>query len=285
MSRQPLPPQRKTLTVLPVVEADAAILLPQRGEVQVRTYGQKRRGTASPLVLHFHGGAFVDGDLDDGAAVARLLAGAGAVVVSLAYPLAPASPFPHAVDTGADVLDWLYRHRAKFAGRDASLYLAGEEAGGNIAASVAMIARDRGHPPLAGQILVSPMLDPCVGTASLREATGDATGCKWAEGWQGYLRCPQDAMHPYAVPASTLRMAQLPRTLVLTCKDDPMRDEALAYARRLGEAGVDVTAHVVGSPQGWPDTLMQPRPGECPGAEVLRQRFRDFFSAPIPPPD
>lgn len=288
MSHNPLSPSSLHGTAsatTPVVEADATITLPQRGAVQVRTYGQKKAGVASPLVLHFHGGAFVDGDLDDGAMVSRMLAQCGAIVVSLAYPLAPASPFPHAVDTGADVLDWMYKHRAKLAGRDARLYLAGEEAGGNIAAAVALVARDRGHPPLAGQILISPMLDPCVGTASLRDATGDATGCKWADGWQGYLRCPQDTMHPYAVPASTLRLAQLPRTLVLTCQDDPMRDEALAYARKLTDAGIQVTTIVVGAPQGWPDTLMQSpaSPSECPGAAIVRQQFSNFFGETNPP--
>jgi acetyl esterase/lipase len=89
-------------------------------------------------------------------------------VVSLAYPLAPEHPFPQPIEVGYAVLQWLYKHRVKMAGKGAPLFLAGEEAGGNLAAAVAVISRDRGHPPLAGQILVSPMLDPCTGTASQR---------------------------------------------------------------------------------------------------------------------
>jgi acetyl esterase/lipase len=95
-------------------------------------------------------------------------------VVSLAYPLAPEHPFPQPIEVGYAVLQWLYKHRVKMAGKGAPLFLAGEEAGGNLAAAVAVISRDRGHPPLAGQILVSPMLDPCTGTASQREATPQA---------------------------------------------------------------------------------------------------------------
>jgi acetyl esterase/lipase len=95
-------------------------------------------------------------------------------VVSLAYPLAPEHPFPQPIEVGYAVLQWLYKHRVKMAGKGAPLFLAGEEAGGNLAAAVAVISRDRGHPPLAGQILVSPMLDPCTGTASQREATPEA---------------------------------------------------------------------------------------------------------------
>ena len=98
-------------------------------------YGRKKAGHASPLVVHFHGGAFVSGDLDNGHTVAHLLEGAGAVVVSVAYPL---TPFPQPVDTGYGVLQWVHRHRTKLGGQGALVYLAGEEAGGNLAAAVAL---------------------------------------------------------------------------------------------------------------------------------------------------
>ncbi|MCX7276736.1 MAG: alpha/beta hydrolase [Burkholderiales bacterium] len=263
-------------------ESDACIALPQRPAVDVRMYGKRVPGGAAPLVLHFHGGAFVAGGLDNGATVARLLASAGAVVVSLAYPLAPASPFPQGVEVGYDTLEWVYKHRVKLAGQGARLFLAGEEAGGNLAAAVAMVARDRAHPPLAGQILLSPMLDPCVGTASLRASTGVATGCKWADGWQQYLRCPMDAEHPYAVPGVARRLADLPPTLVLSGNDDPMRDEARAYAERLSGAGIAATFNLVTNAKGWPDALYTPLTAECPCAADLQQQFRAFFEATLP---
>ena len=157
--------------------------------------GARRRASASPVVVHFHGGAFTSGGLDNGCTVASLLEGVRVrVVVSVAYPL---TPFPQPVDTGYDVLKWVHRNRTKLGrARCTRLYLAGEEAGGNLAAAVGLMARDQSHPPLAGQILLSPMLDPCVGTASLREATGNATGCKWAEGWRNFSALPARCRAP-----------------------------------------------------------------------------------------
>lgn len=265
-----------------LVETDTTIILADGASVNVRIYGQRRAGGA-PLVVHFHGGAFVAGDLDSGACMARLLAAADAVVVSVAYPLAPAHPFPQAVETGYAALEWVYKHRAKLAGPGARVFLAGEEAGGNLAAAAALVARDRAYPPLAGQILVAPMLDPCVGTASLREAMGSVTCCKWVEGWQQYLRSPMDAEHPYAVPGRTRRLANLPPTLVLTGEDDPMHDEALVYAKRLQGAGIAVTSGVL-PVTGWPDSLCETVSAKCACAATVQQHFRVFFNAAAPPP-
>ncbi|MBP7421658.1 MAG: alpha/beta hydrolase [Xylophilus sp.] len=267
-----------------IEETDTHIALANRPAVDARLYGKRTPGAATPLVLHFHGGAFVAGGLDNGATVARMLAGAGAVVVSLAYPLAPASPFPQGIEVGYDVLEWVHKQRVKLAGQGARVFLAGEEAGGNLAAAVAMMSRDRAHPPLAGQILLSPMLDPCVGTASQREATDEATTrCKWADGWQQYLRCPMDAEHPYAVPGTSRRLADLAPTLVLSGADDPLRDEARTYADRLRDAGINVTYSLLPSAQGWPDALLQATPTECPCAVAVQEQIRDFFNATAQP--
>jgi acetyl esterase/lipase len=250
----------------------------------LRVHGGKPRGATVPLVLHFHGGAFTSGDLDSGDYMAQLLAGTGAVVASLAYPLAPQHRFPDAVEAGYATLEWLYRERAKFAGKAAPVYLAGEEAGGNLAAAVALVARDRGHPPLAGQLLVAPMLDPCAASASLRQTLGEQTCCKWADGWQKYLRGPMDAEHPYAVPARAQRLAGLPPALVLTGGDDPMRDEALAYAQRLREAGIAVTTGVLPPTTGWPETLERQPAGTCACGEEVQRHLRAFFNGAMPPP-
>ena len=261
---------------------DSAIELAAGQSVAVRMYGRKKTGQTSPVVVHFHGGAFVSGDLDNGCTVGGLLEGAGAVVVSVAYPL---TPFPQPVDTGYDVLKWVHRNRTKLGGQGALVYLAGEEAGGNLAAAVALMARDQSHPPLAGKILLSPMLDPCVGTASLRAATGNATGCQWTEGWRQFLRGPRDAEHPYAVPAGALRLAGLPPTLVLVGDTDPLRDEALAYASRLEAAGLPVTRHVLAKAAQWPDTLRQDCEHAAPCAAGAQAQFRRFFEAtrlPLP---
>ncbi len=258
--------------------------VPGQPPLELRVWGTKPRGAALPLVLHFHGGAFVSGDLDSGACLAELIASSGAVVASLAYPLAPAHKFPDAVEAGYAALEWLYKQRTRLAGTGAPLFVAGDEAGGNIAAAVALMVRDRAHPPLAGQILVSPMLNPCNATASLRQTMGEATGCKWMDGWQQYLRGPMDAEHPYAVPGLAQRLAGLPATLILTGGDDPMRDEALAYAERLRGAGIDVHSHLLPPNTGWPDALSEQPAGECPCSLEVREHLRAFFQAATPPP-
>lgn len=268
--------------------ADATIALPGRGEVPVRIYGRGQRtaGGGTPLVLHFHGGAFVSGCLESGALVPRLLEGAGAVTVSLAYPLAPAHPFPEGIETGFAALEWLYKQRTKLAGRGARIFLAGEEAGGNIAAAVAVMARDRGHPPLAGQILLSPMLDPCTGTASLREATCDSVRCKWSDGWMAYLRGPRDAEHPYAVPGASSRLADIAPTLVLAGEGDPMRDEAQAYAERLRAAGVPVQWNLIPEAAGWQPakTLGDMASEPCACGIAVQAHLRGFFAQTAAPP-
>ena len=173
----------------------------------------------------------------------------------------------------------MFRNRTRLGGAGAEVYLAGEEAGGNVAAAISLMARDQSHPPLAGQILLSPMLDPCTGTASLRQATGNATCCKWVEGWLRYLRHPRDAEHPYAVPASSLRLKGLPPTLVLVGESDPMRDEALAYASRLQAAGLKAWGEVFDKARNWPEALIDDAPTGCPGAAQVSARFAQFFEA------
>ncbi|WP_295638757.1 alpha/beta hydrolase [uncultured Methylibium sp.] len=268
-----------------VVTTDELIPLDGDATVRARVYrgaGHPAR-TPTPLVLHFHAGAFVAGDLDSGSRVAGLLAEAGAVVVSVDYPLAPARPFPAAIEVGHAALEWTWRRRLRLAGTASGLWVAGEEAGGNIAAAVALMARDRQHPPLAGQILLSPMLDTCVATASLREAQAGPVGCRWADGWHDYLSQPDDALHPYAAPGRALRLHDLPPTLLVTADDDPMRDETLAYAARLREAGVAVDEATLPGETGWPCACMQSGHERPAWAAPLGQHFRRVLSAPAVP--
>ncbi|MFN3673945.1 MAG: alpha/beta hydrolase fold domain-containing protein, partial [Bosea sp. (in: a-proteobacteria)] len=142
--------------------------------------------------------------------------------------------------------------------------VAGEEAGGNIAAALALMARDRLGPALAGQILLSPMLDPCLGTCSLREADAGPVGCHWADGWADYLGSPDKAAHPYAAPVNASRLAGLPPALLISAQDDPLRDEAATYAARLLEAGVVTLHHIQPAPTNWPNAYAgAPQTGSC----------------------
>lgn len=273
-----LPPASAELLAAAAAEADARLPLQGRDALPVRFVGRRPRTGHVPLVLHFHGGAFVAGDLEAGSTIARLIAKAGAVVVSLDYPLAPAHPFPQAVEAGYDALVWAYKHRARLAGEGAPVFLAGEEAGGNLAAAVTLMARDRGHPPLAGQILLSPMLDPCLATASLRKAEAGRSGCKWADGWHDYLPKPCDASHPYAAPGPSMRLAGLPATLLVSARDDPLRDETHAYARRLRATGVGVDEAVLPLDTGWPDSYLDPQSIDAPWAPVVQEHLQQYFA-------
>lgn len=204
------------------------------------------------LVLHLHGGHFNSGSPAQGQAVATALTEAGAVVFSLSYPLAPVQRFPETLERIYAALEALARGRNRWATRGAPLYIAGEEAGGNLAAALAMMARDRGGPALAGQILFSPMLDACLGTASLRDVQAGPVGCRWADGWADYLGTPERAAHPYAAPLQATRLAGLPPALLISGQDDPMRDEAAQYADRLGQAGIAVRHVEFSAPTRWP---------------------------------
>jgi acetyl esterase/lipase len=227
----------------------------QGARVPVRVYG-KRTGTA-PVALHLHGGAFTSGSAATSTQLPALLTQAGAVAVSADYPLAPAHPFPQPLEAMFDVLGALQRCCAEWASRRSSVFVAGEEAGGNLAAALALMARDR-RASLAGQILVSPMLDPVMGTCSLRSAEVGAVGCPWADGWHAYLGSPEKAAHPYAAPLGATRLSGVAPALILSAEDDPLRDESEAYARALRKAGVRVQHHVLSAPTSWPFALMAP---------------------------
>lgn len=243
--------------------------------VSVRVFGQ---APTDAVVVHFHGGNLRDGSIDDGLTMARLLHAAGAVVVSLAYPLARVQPFPAALEAGCAVLGWASRQRARLAGKGARLFVAGEEGGANLAAALAMQARDQRCTTLAGQILVSPMLDPRMGTASMRAGHAGKTCCQWAQGWRAFLDCGQAAEHPYALPGRALRLAGLPPSLIITAEDDLMRDEAVVFAERLTEAGTPSRCEVLDASTGWPLSLRDSPALDAPWAEPLRFLLTDFLN-------
>jgi len=243
--------------------------------VPVRVYGTAP-SASDALVIHFHGGNFLAGSIDCGATVAGLLVQAGAVVVSMAYPLACTQPFPAALEASHAVLGWAGRERRRLAGKHARLFLAGEEAGANLAAALAMLVRDQRCSPLAGQILISPMLDPRVGTASMRARQAAEPGCPWADGWRAYLDCGMAADHPYALPARAMRLADLAPALIVTAEDDPLRDEAQAYAARLSAAGTPADCQVLRMATGWPCRLREPD-ADAAWIAPVRDLVRDFL--------
>ena len=252
-----------------------------RDKLAGRLYAPASVPDEAGLVVHLHGGTFDSGTLASGEAVATTLAEAGAIVISLPYPLAPANPFPQALEASYAALERIARDKARWVGKNAPLYVAGEEAGGNLAAALAMMARDRHGPLLAGQILFSPMLDSCLGTYSFRNAEAGPVGCRWADGWHAYLGSPEKAAHPYAAPVNAVRLTGLAPALIVTAEDDLLRDESINYAHRLKAAGVDTTIRIVGGPSRWPDAFAE---GPCDGTCLCAacHHVSEFFTATAP---
>jgi acetyl esterase/lipase len=166
-------------------------------------------------------------------------------VLSSTYTLAPAKPFPAAVEDAHAVLAWAGKNKAKLGWTGKRMLVAGIEAGGNIAAVAAMMSRDRGAPRLAGQILIMPMLDPGLSTCSMREMPSCPDRAKVVDecvaAYRGYLPHAADRSHPYASPLQSSRLKNLPPALILSTDDDPLRDEAEAYGAKLIAAGVRTT--------------------------------------------
>ncbi|CAM3928933.1 alpha/beta hydrolase fold domain-containing protein [Roseateles saccharophilus] len=195
-------------------------------------------GDARALLLWLHGGSFTDGSLASARARSELLAEAGADVVALDYPLAPAHPFPAGLSASFEALQALAAKPARLTGSArTALFVGGEEAGGNLAAALALMARDQHAPTLAGQLLVSPMLDPQLGSASMRKGECGGCECSYAKGWQAYLGDGIRADHPYATPVNASRLNGLAPALVLSLAGHPLNDESRRYAAALRQHG------------------------------------------------
>ncbi|QYB07594.1 alpha/beta hydrolase [Rhodococcus sp. USK10] len=198
-----------------------------------------------PVVLYFHGGGFVAGDLDVVDEPARAVTnGTGAIVVAATYRRAPEHRFPAAADDAAAALQWVTANVGTYGGDPGNVVVMGDSAGGNLAAVTTLRARDEGGPRLRGQVLIYPVIDPNAEFPSRREfAEGYVIGAgdlDWF--WSNYLRSPEDATHPYAVPSRAASLEGLPPALVLTTENEVARDEAEAYAEALRQAGVDTEA-------------------------------------------
>src|SRR5437667_3303953 len=169
----------------PVVARDSSC----RGYVaglRVRIYRPPAHRAAPPLAIYLHPGRFMAGDIDEADATGRALAARlGVAVVAPAYSLATERPFPAAAEDAYAALAWGQACATHGEWNARHIAVIGEEAGGNLAAVVAMMARDRGGPALAAQVLIAPMLDPSLSSCSMRAAEANATHCD--EAYQRYL--------------------------------------------------------------------------------------------------
>ena len=214
------------------------------GDIPVRVYVPTTEPGPGPVLVYFHGGGWVIGDLETHDSTVRALAsGSGATVVSVDYRLAPEHPFPAPLDDCLAAVRWVADHGAEIDVDPARLAVAGDSAGGNLAAAVALALRDTG-PALRAQVLVYPVTDGTLGEPSMDE-NGDGyflTKATMAWFWDHYTGAG-DRTDPLASPlhAPDEALAGLAPALVITAEFDPLRDEGEAYASRLAAAGADVT--------------------------------------------
>ncbi len=213
------------------------------GEIPVRIYTPEG-GAPFPVLVFFHGGGWVIGDLESHDALARKLAlEAGCLVVAIDYRLAPEAKFPAAPEDCYAATCWVTEHAAEIGGDPARIAIGGDSAGGNLSAVVAQMARDRGGPELCFELLVYPVTNHDYSTPSYTEnAEGyflTRASMEWF--WNHYLSEASEGQHAYASPLRAHSLAGLPPTLVITAEFDPLRDEGEAYAEKLRQAGVPVS--------------------------------------------
>ena len=211
--------------------------------LSIRIYTPEGQGPL-PVLVYLHGGGWVIGDVEGYDPVCRdLCKGAGVVVVSVEYRLAPEHKFPTPVEDCYAATKWVVANAALIGGDPARVAVGGDSAGGNLSAAVALMARDRGGPALKFQLLVYPVTDHNLNTNSYR-ANGEGylltkTGMDWF--WNHYINKPGDDANPYMSPLRASNLNNLPPALVITAEFDPLRDEGTAYAEKLKAAGNQVT--------------------------------------------
>ncbi len=227
---------------VPIGQVDALAIPGPAGPLQARLYAPVGlAGRTTPLCLYFHGGGWVIGDLDTHDAVCRTLANeSGARVLSVDYRLAPEHKFPAAFEDAYAALVWAEANAMSLNANPIRLAAAGDSAGGNLAAAVALHAKAKGGPKLMHQLLIYPVTQARAETPSMRDlATGyflEKASMNWF--FDQYVPSGQDLADPRLSPLSAKDVAGVAPATVIVAGYDPLKDEGIAYARRLEAAGV-----------------------------------------------
>ena len=209
------------------------------GDINMRLYVPAGKGPF-PVLMYFHGGGWVIGDLDTHDGLCRdLAAETECLVFAVDYHLAPEYPFPAACNDCYDATLWVSQNAARFNGDSTRMAVAGDSAGGNLSAVTSLMIRERSGPRLCFQLLLYPVVDAPSNNASYREnATGymlTAAAMEWF--WEHYTGGVANT-ESHMAPLQAESLANLPPALVVTAEYDPLRDEGEAYGQRLQDEGV-----------------------------------------------
>jgi acetyl esterase len=228
---------------LPVARVEERTMPGPGGPIRLRLYWPNATG-AVPAIAYYHGGGHVIGSLDTHDLIARnLCAGAAALVASVDYRMGPEHRFPAAVEDSFAALQWLYGNAGSLGADPGRLGVHGDSAGANLAAVVALLARDAGGPKLRLQSLVYPVADYTMSTPSYEKfAEGYGLLTRAAMVWfqQHYLRTPEDAQDWRASPIKAASLKGVAPAIVVTAECDVLHDEGKGYADALRRAGVAV---------------------------------------------
>jgi acetyl esterase len=225
---------------LPLAEISDRFIPGPGGPLAVRVYRFSAEPD-QPAVVYFHGGGFVIGSLESHDGTCRRLAhGAGCTLISVDYRLAPESKFPAAVDDAYAATAWVADNAAALKIDPSRIAVAGDSAGGNLAAVVAILTRDRRGPALVHQLLIYPVTDMAFASESYVTNGDDYFLTRDMMAWFGEQYVPKGhpPEDPMLSPLYAEDLSDLAPATVITAEYDPLRDEGEAYARRLTEAGV-----------------------------------------------
>jgi len=216
-------------------------------DVPVRVYAPASLDTTVAAILYIHGGGFTVGSVDmEHFNAVRLANELGVVVVSVEYRLAPEDPYPAALDDCYAALQWVHNEAAQLGIDAARVAVVGNSAGGGLGAGLALLARDRGGPPICFQFLGIPELDDRLETPSMQAFVDTPMWSRPSAeaSWRAYLGTLHGgAVPPYAAPARATDLFGLPPAYVSTMEYDPLRDEGILYALRMLQSAVDVELH------------------------------------------
>lgn len=201
--------------------------------------------TSDGLILFFHGGGFVFGNIEGYDSICRRAAlDSGCKVISVDYSLAPEHKFPSALDDAYASYLWVLDHSKRLGINSRRIAIAGDSAGGNLSATTSLMIRDRGKLLPKLQVLIYPTLGNDYASESMREFSEDYFLTMDQIKWFGnmYLNGPEDTLNPYFSPFNSKSLEGLPEAIIITAEYDPLRDQGETYASRLNSEGVRITA-------------------------------------------